>query len=542
MPSRALCFTACPPLRSFISPRHHVSFCPSAANARVEYRKYTAYHPCHFRQTVTTGSITSNAPSQDNITSTTATEANPVAAAVSKSVCHPGSTPVYDVVVIGAGPAGLSLAAALSQQQLSVCCIDESLRRPWPNHYGVWRDEFESVGYEDCDTATYDTTVVHAGSEPRDEIKLDRGYIRVDRVKLKARLIDECQQYGVTFIERHVHRVEHNNAQWSTAILEPCRYSEATKGDQEAEAETDELRTHLIVDCTGHAVAFTRTHDDTSARKQHKWYQAAYGIEAEVDVYPYAKDEMVLMDFRDEHMTTRAEREASERQPTFLYVFPMSERRAFFEETSVIQTQAVSFDELKSRLYKRLQHMGIEVKRVIDEEQSLIPMGGKLPDRSQRVVAFGGAALLVHPATGYMVGRTVRLAHRIAKRVKHGLDRVGANGDVMQVAASCWDELWGVKVRRQRDFLMFGAELLESLGMAESRAFFHAFFKVPRDLWCRFLSYDLDHPVVRVQFALMFFLVANNHIRFRLLSALVTLGGWRMVRSITPEWMTAFQD
>ena len=42
----------------------------------------------------------------------------------------------------------------------------------------------------------------------------------------------------------------------------------------------------------------------------------------------------------------------------------------------------------------------MKVLGVEEEEYCYIPMGGELPDLAQRVVGFGGAANMVHPATG----------------------------------------------------------------------------------------------------------------------------------------------
>lgn len=53
-------------------------------------------------------------------------------------------------------------------------------------------------------TASYDTTVIHTGGQKNDEIKLPRSYIRVDREMLKARFIEQCEQKGVSLIERLV--------------------------------------------------------------------------------------------------------------------------------------------------------------------------------------------------------------------------------------------------------------------------------------------------------------------------------------------------
>lgn len=44
---------------------------------------------------------------------------------------------------------------------------------------------------------------------------------------------------------------------------------------------------------------------------------------------------------------------------------------------------------------------------VEEEEYCYIPMGGELPDLAQRIVGFGGAANMVHPATGAVICSTV---------------------------------------------------------------------------------------------------------------------------------------
>ena len=50
-----------------------------------------------------------------------------------------------------------------------------------------------------------------------------------------------------------------------------------------------------------------------------------------------------------------------------------------------------------------------------EEEWSYIPVGGPLPLGSQAVTAFGAAANLVHPATGYSITRSLREAPRLAR-------------------------------------------------------------------------------------------------------------------------------
>lgn len=55
-----------------------------------------------------------------------------------------------DVVIAGAGPAGIATAARISSQGLTVVVVDPNPLQHWPNNYGVWSDEFEAMGLQDC--------------------------------------------------------------------------------------------------------------------------------------------------------------------------------------------------------------------------------------------------------------------------------------------------------------------------------------------------------------------------------------------------------
>lgn len=48
----------------------------------------------------------------------------------------------------------------------------------------------------------------------------------------------------------------------------------------------------------------------------------------------------------------------------------------------------------------RMEHLGIKVKSMTEEEYCLIPMGGVLPKFPQRTLGIGGTGGMVHPSTG----------------------------------------------------------------------------------------------------------------------------------------------
>ena len=54
------------------------------------------------------------------------------------------------LAVVGAGPSGLSVAERVAAAGFKVCIIDPAPLAPWTNNYGVWKDEFDAMGLQDC--------------------------------------------------------------------------------------------------------------------------------------------------------------------------------------------------------------------------------------------------------------------------------------------------------------------------------------------------------------------------------------------------------
>ena len=86
---------------------------------------------------------------------------------------------VYDVAICGAGPAGLATAAECASRGLKVCVADPALGRDWPNNYGVWIDEVEPLGFDDCvDVVWTESSVVFEDAAPGalENVTLQRPY------------------------------------------------------------------------------------------------------------------------------------------------------------------------------------------------------------------------------------------------------------------------------------------------------------------------------------------------------------------------------
>ena len=251
------------------------------------------------------------------------------------------------------------------------------------------------------------------------------------------------------------------------------------------------LRCTVVVDCTGaESRLTTRRGPDVGAPIPPPGFQVAYGVECLVrDLGPYADDAMLLFDYRTDHLPAAEQRAP----PTFLYAMPLGTdgggpRRVFFEETSLVARPAVTLAECERRLKLRLAHLGIDVVEVCaDEPPELcyIPMGGPRPDPRQRVVAFGAAAALVHPATGYQLCRALAAAPHLSGALGRALRQ---SPDPDRAARAAYAAVWSRQASLQREFALFGGEFLMTLDAEALRGWFAGFFALDEEVWGGFLA------------------------------------------------------
>lgn len=71
----------------------------------------------------------------------------------------------FDLVIAGAGPAGISVAERVAFEGFQVCVVDPNPLGEWPNNYGVWVDEFELMGLEDCLNKVWSKAIVYLDKE-----------------------------------------------------------------------------------------------------------------------------------------------------------------------------------------------------------------------------------------------------------------------------------------------------------------------------------------------------------------------------------------
>eukprot|EP00286_Rhodomonas_abbreviata_P001046 CAMPEP_0181288368 /NCGR_PEP_ID=MMETSP1101-20121128/294_1 /TAXON_ID=46948 /ORGANISM="Rhodomonas abbreviata, Strain Caron Lab Isolate" /LENGTH=681 /DNA_ID=CAMNT_0023392483 /DNA_START=185 /DNA_END=2226 /DNA_ORIENTATION=- len=230
-------------------------------------------------------------------------------------------------------------------------------------------------------------------------------------------------------------------------------------------------------------------------------YQIAYGTTVETKTpHGFPLNEMLLMDFSTDHLIgdTELEGGVDGHVPTFLYAFPYDEHNVFLQETLLVarnhraSVKSLEMEELVRRVDKRVEHLGLEVVREYDKEYSVIPMGGPLPVLGQPTLAYGAAAVMVHPASGYMINRVILQAPEVAEAIAKTLR---ATGSPQEASTAGWEALWPKHRLIERDLYCFGMEVLLDLDVQLLRDFFAAFFADPKEqMWRQFLAWNMTKP------------------------------------------------
>ena len=383
-----------------------------------------------------------------------------------------------DVLVVGAGPAALAIAAELAEQGLAVAVLAASdCRDPWPNTYGIWGDEVDGLGLSHLLEHRWSYTCSYFGSgssDPADPAnsptRHGRDYGLFDKNRLQQFWLERCEAAGVQWLRGQAQELSHGSGR------SQVRYTPARAADLAV------IEARLVLDASGHKAVFVQRPERGPVAGQ-----AAYGVVGRFTAPPVQPGQFVLMDYRADHLS-EAERQEP---PTFLYAMDLGQGRFFVEETSLALAPPVPYATLKQRLERRLAHRGVAIEQVEHEEFCLFPMNLPLPDLDQPVLAFGGAAAMVHPASGYMVGALLRRAPVLAAAVAARL-RAEPAADSLQLAAAGWQALWPPELRRKHALYQFGLEKLMRFSEPQLRSHFTSFFSLPSAQWYGFLTNTLS--------------------------------------------------
>ena len=393
---------------------------------------------------------------------------------------------------MGAGPAALCIVAELVEQGLAVTALaSHTPDQPWPNTYGIWAEELESLGMASLLGQRWTNTVSYFGDGDNEEglapIQHHFDYGLFDPAALQDSLLSRCGELSW-------------NVETAVSIKVLGRDTEVLCDSGNA------YRARVVIDASGHRSRFIRRPDHGPVAEQ-----AAYGVVGRFSSSPVESGQFVLMDFRPDHLSD----EQREKPPSFLYAMDFGEGIFFVEETSLACAPPLSWSELRERLHARLSHRGVEIKEVIHEEYCLFPMNLPLPDRRQPLLAFGGAASMVHPASGYMVGALLRRAPALAKHLAMAM-AVKPPLDSSALAREGWQVLWSPELVQRHRLYQFGLRRLMSFNEARLRSFFATFFQLPREDWTGFLANTLPLPRL-LMVMLRLFLLSSWEIRLGML-------------------------
>ena len=374
-----------------------------------------------------------------------------------------------DVLVLGGGPAALCIASELHQRGVLVEGIaPEPVDAPWPNTYGIWVDELKAVGLEHLLEHRWSDTVSYFGSggSSVDDLPTAHGicYGLFDRAALQDHWLQRA--IGVVWHRDTAQRVEAGNDQ----SLVTC-------------ASGDVRKARLVIDASGSGSPHIRRPDQGPVAGQ-----AAYGVVGRFSEAPIRGGRFVLMDYRSHHLSERQRLEP----PTFLYAMDLGDGVFFVEETSLALAPAVPYDVLKQRLMQRLADRGVQITDVLHEEFCLFPMNLPLPDRTQPVLAFGGAASMVHPASGYMVGALLRRAPGLADSLADALSDPSLTPAAL--ARRGWQALWPPELVLRHQLYQFGLGRLMGFNERLLRTHFATFFSLAKEDWFGFLTNTLPLP------------------------------------------------
>jgi len=360
----------------------------------------------------------------------------------------------HDVVVVGAGPAGLALASACTQQGLETLIVNPGGLVPFKATYGIWTDELQALDLAGTSSHHWDTTVVSLEGE---SIDLERGYDLIDNDLLHSTLLGRANADLLQVHDGAIHSAEHSVDQ---AVLRT--------------QAGEEIRARLVFDASGWppVIAHTSETHRTPAT------QVAYGMVGSVEGEPGEQGVCTLMDWS--WVTGDA------RTPTFAYTMDLGDGRWFVEETQLATRAPLSMEELGRRLGIRLNRAGGRVRKVERTEEVRIALGTPLPYGDDEVVAFGAAASLVHPATGYHLAIALAAADGVARAAGEALANTSI--DARTLAHDINEVVWPAQARQRRVLEMYGLEVMCRLDLAEIRAFFRAFFDTEPSKWRAYLS------------------------------------------------------
>ena len=281
---------------------------------------------------------------------------------------------MFDVAVIGLGPAGRVLASRCAVAGMTTLAIDPDPHCVWARTLSLWGDQLPSwLSRDVCASWTSAPSIIGRSSN-----RLHRPYVVLDNARLQQELpIDDV-------------------------TVEP-------RSIPDDEVKTLDTRARVVVDCRG-------------ARSSGA-LQVAYGIVVNSEDALPALDghDALFMDWRDDYSPDDVA------DHTFLYAFPMGGGRTLLEETALATSRLTDPLVLERRLLSRLRARGVKdavLARPLTTERVKFPLRTEPKSGSafndEGFYAFGTAGGYGHAATGYSIGAVLEAADTVAGALAEG--------------------------------------------------------------------------------------------------------------------------
>lgn len=354
-----------------------------------------------------------------------------------------------DVVVVGAGPSALAIAESLALLGQRLMLVAPDPEAAWQKNLCLLEDEATELGLDDVLERRWSAThVVFRGHR----VPLGLGYVLLDEWKLRTRVFAAITAQEGEVVAGTVDAAACAPAQGRVVLTDGRTVS-----------------ARVVVDASGHRPVLGASPEGRLAA------QTALGLWVRPS-RPHGApvDQACLMDWRQVECAAH-----DGAPPSFAYILPWSNEDLFVQETILTARPPVPRAVLNARLQERLASMGCADAHVLGEEWCVIPMGGRPGPARPGVVRFGGAAQLVHPATGYSVGRSFARAVKVAQAIAEE----DASSSPTRVAQRAEAALWSQTPASVERLYRMGMETLIAMSPGEVVSFFAAFFALPRSAW-----------------------------------------------------------
>lgn len=351
----------------------------------------------------------------------------------------------YDAIVMGAGPAGLVLAAALAQRGLSVLLLSPKALRPFAPTYGVWLDEWPQYLHGQPLHGTVQQVWQDVRAVTTRSHSLGRSYALLNNSALLEAIFPTS--LSVRQQRDLVKSFSFTGQRWQVM------------------GQSASYTAPLLIDARGHSNSLRYLGG--------KAWQTAYGVVAHFARPPIAQNSMLWMDYGS----------APNLADTFLYAMHLGDDRYFVEETSLIARPAPNQPQLAAKLWQRLKQNGTPAGKILAREWVCFPMNAALPVRpTTPLLAYGAAGGMVHPISGFQLTAAISKAEAVASILAESPDLVGVQ--------QAWRWLWPPEYRAARQLQLLGAESLLQIPPEQLAHFFTIFFaQAPAD-WKAFLGHS----------------------------------------------------